>query len=50
MTKKEFIDELIDKIYIIGSKEDGIYTLTLKQAHKVGEEFYEKIFNKIDLD
>ncbi len=39
-TKKQFIDEFMDRIYLNGSKEDGKYILTLTEAEKSASEVY----------
>ncbi len=41
--KKQFIDEFMDKIYLIGNKEDGKYILTLKQAEEAAAELYDAV-------
>lgn len=40
-TLTEFIDEVLDIIYLNGTKEDGKYCLTLHQAEKVAKQIYE---------
>ncbi len=46
MEKKEFIDEFMDRIYLIGSKDNGKYILTLTQAEQVASELYDTCFEK----
>lgn len=47
ITKEDFIDEFLDRLYINGSKEDGKYILTLKEATNAAKEIYnEFIKNK----
>lgn len=43
MTKSQFIDEFMDKLYLIGTKENGFYTLTLSQAQNAASELYDTI-------
>lgn len=45
MTKEEFIDSVIDKIYLHGTKEDGKYTLTLTQARNVSTELFNDLIS-----
>lgn len=40
ITKEDFIDEFLDRLYINGSKEDGKYILTLKEATNAAKEIY----------
>lgn len=40
ISKEEFIDEFLDRLYINGSKEDGKYILTLTQATQAANEIY----------
>ena len=50
MEKKEFIDEFMDRIYLIGSKDNGKYILTRSQAEQAASELYDtcfKTFNKL---
>jgi hypothetical protein len=41
--KKQFIDDFMDKIYLIGNKEDGKYILTLKQAEEAASQLYDEV-------
>ncbi len=45
LNKKEFIDEFMDRIYLLGTKEDGKYILTLTQAEKAASELYDLVNN-----
>lgn len=47
MEKKEFIDEFVDRIYLIGSKENGKYILTLSQAEEAASELYDVCFETL---
>lgn len=42
-SKDEFIDEVLDMIYLNGTKEDGKYILTLTQATQVAKEIYKYV-------
>lgn len=46
ISKNEFIDEFLDRLYLNGSKEDGKYILTLSEATNAAEEIYNQFFKK----
>lgn len=41
-TLEEFTDNMLDAIYMIGKKDEYLYTLTLSQATKVCENIYKQ--------
>lgn len=43
--KKAFLDLFMDKIYLIGNKEDDKYTLTLTQAEAAAKELYDEVYS-----
>lgn len=43
-SKDEFVDEVLDMMYLNGSKEDGKYILTLAQATQVAKEIYKYVY------
>ena len=45
ITKDEFIDEFLDRLYMNGTKDDGKYILTLSQATSAANEIYNEFFN-----
>ena len=45
VTKNEFIDEFLDRLYVNGTKDDGKYILTLSQATNAANEIYNEFFN-----
>lgn len=45
--RQEMVDEILDKIYLIGTKENGKYMLTLKQATEVAEEIFETMIKPL---
>jgi hypothetical protein len=40
VSKEEFVDEFLDRLYMNGSKEDGKYILTLPEATQAAIEIY----------
>jgi len=45
ITKEEFIDEFLDRLYMNGTKDEGNYILTLTQATNAANEIYNQFFN-----
>jgi hypothetical protein len=45
MSKKEFVDEFLDTLYLIGHKEDGKYYLTISEATLAAEQLFATLQN-----
>lgn len=46
VNKEKFIDELLDRLYINGSKEGGNFTLTLSQATTAANEVWDEFMKQ----
>jgi len=46
MSKEEFIEELIDQIYLLGDKENGKYIIGLKELERAISIVYDEMNNK----
>lgn len=46
-----FIDKVLDKLYLCGVKENGIYNLTLTQATEVANQLFDEfqLINKLPI-
>lgn len=42
VTKEEFVDEFLDRLYMNGTKENEKYILTLSQATTAANEMYDQ--------
>lgn len=45
--ESEFTDEMMDRIYMNGTKDDGKYTLTLTQMEKVAKEMSDWVSKRV---
>lgn len=41
--KKDYVDQFLDIIYLVGTKEDGKYCLTLTQAEEACGQMYDYV-------